>query len=81
MELGEARRASALELSGQAQRAIGGFEQPLYLLVTSTLPLREVGQRRVANEPEDPQLGVDNLRLSDPPRAGPDDLEAERSYR
>ena len=44
MELGEARRATALRSSGQAQRAIGRFKQPLYLLVGSTLPRFEVGQ-------------------------------------
>ena len=80
MELGEARRAPALRSSGQAQRAIGRFKQPLYLLVASTLPPFEVGQRRFANEPQHPHLSIDNLRLPDPSRAAADDLEAKRSY-
>ena len=77
---GEARRAPALRLSGQAQREISGFKQPLYLLVASTLPPCEVGQRSFANEPQHPHLSIDNLRLRDPSRAAADDLEAKRSY-
>ena len=77
---GETWRAPALRLSGQAQRAIGGLKEPLYLLVGSTLPRLEIGQRRFANEPKYPHLGVDNLRLCDPSRAAAHDLKAKRSY-
>ena len=79
MEPGEAWRAPALRSPGQAQRAIGRFKQPLYLLVGSTLPRFEVGQRSFANEPQYPHLSVDNLRLPDPPRAAAHDLEPKRS--
>lgn len=80
VEPGEAWRAPALRSPGQAQRAIGRLKQALDLLVGSTLPRFEVGQRSFANEPQHPHLSIDNLRLRDPSRAAADDLEAKRSY-
>ena len=79
-KLGEARRALALLLSSQAEGEISGLKQALDLLVGSTLPSFEVGQRSFANELQHPHLSIDNLRLRDPSRAAADDLEAKRSY-
>ncbi len=77
---GRMREAPTLRFSGQAEGEISGLKQPLYLLVGSTLPRLEIGQRRFANEPEYPHLGVDNLRLCDPSRTAAHDLKAKRSY-
>ena len=74
------RGASTLRFSGQAEGEISGLEQLLYLLVGSTLPRFQVGQRSFADEPQHPHLSIDNLRLRDPSRAAADDLEAKRSY-
>ena len=77
---GRIRGAPTLRFSGQAEGEISGLKEALDLLVGSTLPRFEVGQRRFANEPQYPHLSIDNLRLGDPSRAAADDLEAERSY-
>ena len=77
---GRVREAPALRFSGQAEGEISGLKQALDLLVGSTLPRFQVGQRSFANEPQHPHLSIDNLRLRDPSRAAADDLEAKRPY-